>query len=269
MHAWAARQDPGSPTGTAIGAWRSYRAVDGPLQTALLAVYVLLGVVPALLVLEEYLDANPAALANHIVRNYDLSTITAGQVRSVLVETRVHELGSAVLAIGSALVFGVGFGRVLQLVHVRAWRITLPRRSTDQARYAAVLLGLYGLILLLLAELDALSGSASWVRLLAAPAWVAVLALFFAWAPRLLTHKQVSWRDLLPGAVLTAVGLVVVLIVSSYFMERWVDLYARDYGGFGVVMAIFFWIQLCAAIVVAAASLSPSLARRREVRERR
>jgi hypothetical protein len=59
---WADRQDPGSLSGTAIGAWRRYRAVEGPLQSAPLSLYVLVAVLPALLVMEEYLDPHPAAL---------------------------------------------------------------------------------------------------------------------------------------------------------------------------------------------------------------
>jgi uncharacterized BrkB/YihY/UPF0761 family membrane protein len=46
-------------------------------------------------------------------------------------------------------------------------------------------------------------------------------------------------------------------------MELWVDFYARDYGGFGVVMAIFFWIGFSSFVIVASASLSPVLAERR------
>ena len=118
---WADRQDPGTPTGVLVGAWRRYRGVDGPLQSALLSLYVLVAVLPALLVLEEYLDPHPGALANQLVHHYGLSGETAALLRSVLVEGRAHELGSALLAIGGALVFGLGFGRVLQLVHARAW----------------------------------------------------------------------------------------------------------------------------------------------------
>src|SRR5262249_4505623 len=65
---WVNRQEPGSLPGVAIGAWRRYQAVDGPLQSLLLTAYVLLAVVPALLVMEEYLDSNPAALTTHLVR---------------------------------------------------------------------------------------------------------------------------------------------------------------------------------------------------------
>jgi membrane protein len=90
--------------------------------------------------------------------------------------------------------------------------------------------------------------------------------VFFTWAPWLLTHKLVSRRDLLPGAVLTALGLVVLMLVSSYVMEFWVNLYASDYGGLGVVLAIYFWIAFSAAVIVGAASLAPLLAERRNLR---
>jgi membrane protein len=220
-------------------------------------------VLPALLVMEEYLDAHPNALARHLAHHYDLSTETAALLRSVLVEGRAHELGSALLAIAGALFFGVGFGRVLQLVHARAWRITLPARQTDYALYALVLLAVYGLILLLLVQLTELKDAPGWVGKVLAVGWVGLLVLFFTWAPRLLTHGRISQRDLLPGAVLTAVGLVVLMIVSSYVMEPWVDLYARDYGGFGVVLALYFWLAISSAVIVWAAALSPALAQRR------
>jgi uncharacterized BrkB/YihY/UPF0761 family membrane protein len=48
-------------------------------------------------------------------------------------------------------------------------------------------------------------------------------------------------------------------------MAFWVDLYARDYGGFGIVLAIYFWLAFSSAIIVWAASLSPALADRRRL----
>jgi membrane protein len=266
--AWVERQDPGSPSGVAIGAWRRYRDVDGPLESALLSLYVLVAIIPALLVMEEYLDAHPAALANDLVHHYGLNASTAELLRNVLVQDRTHELGSALFAIAGALFFGLNFGRVLQLVHARAWRIQLPTRQSDQALYAAVLLGVYGLILLLLVQLSELRGSPSWVGTTLALGWIGLLVVFFIWAPWLLTHKLITRRDLLPGAVLTAIGLVVLMLVSSYVMEFWVNLYASDYGGLGVVLAIYFWIAFSSAVIVGAASLSPLLAERRNLQRR-
>jgi uncharacterized BrkB/YihY/UPF0761 family membrane protein len=61
----------------------------------------------------------------------------------------------------------------------------------------------------------------------------------------------------------------VLMIVSSYVMQFWVDLYARDYGGLGVVLAIYFWLAFSSAVIVGAASLSPALAERRGLRSAR
>ena len=264
---WADQRQPDSASGVAVGAWRRYRSIDGPLQSALLSLYVLVAILPALLVMEAYLDPHPNSLANSIVHHYNLNAPTAGLIHSVLGEGRSHELSSALLAIAGALFFGLGFGRVLQLVHARAWQLSLPGKgAADQALYGAVLVALYGLILLLLVQLTELKGSPGWVDAMLAIGWTALLVAFFVWAPWLLTHKLIARRDLLRGAALTAVGIVVLMLVSNHVMQFWVDFYARDYGGFGVVLAIYFWIAISSAIIVWTASLSPALADRRNLR---
>jgi membrane protein len=262
---WVAEQDPASRKVVAIEAWRRYQAVDGARQSALLSLYMLVAVLPALLVIEEYMDSDPAALANALVEHYRLNGSTARLLRDVLTTTRTHELGTAILAIAGALFFGLAFGRVLQQVHARAWRAHLTTHVSDQGLYTFVLLALYGLILLLLFQLNELKGNAAWVGWLLALAWVGLLVVFFTWAPWLLLHKQVGWRDLLPCAVLTAVGLVVLMLISSYVMELWINLYAADYGGLGVVLAIYFWIAFSSFVIVAAASIAPPLAQRRDL----
>src|SRR5207247_7062518 len=109
-----------------------------------------------LLVMEEYLDPHPDSLANSLVHHFRLNAPTASLIHGVLGEGKAHELGSALLAIAGALFFGLGFGRVLQLVHARSWQLALLTRQTDQALYAGVLVALYGLILLLLVQLTEL-----------------------------------------------------------------------------------------------------------------
>ena len=263
---WVERQEPDSPTGVAIGAWLRYRAVEGPLQTALLSLYILVAVLPALLVMEEYLDPHPNSLANSITHHYRLNASTSELIHNVLGEGRSHELGSALIAIASALIFGIGFGHVLQIVHARAWQLDLKTGLGDQIGYGAVLAGLYGLLMLLLLQLNDFHPRSTVVKVLLGLGWVGFLILFFVVVPWLLTHKQVAPRDLLPSAALTAVGLVVLMVVSRFVMPSWIDLYARDYGGLGVVLAIYFWIAFSSALIVWTASLSPALAERRDVR---
>lgn len=264
--AWVENRDPASKSGVAIGAWKRYRLVEGPLQSALLSLYILVAVLPALLVMEEYLDPHPNSLANSLVHHYRLNAATSELIHNVLGEGRSHELGSALIAIASALVFGIGFGHVLQLVHARAWRLDLRTGLWDQVGYGAVLAGLYGLLMLLLLQLNEFHTRSTIVKALLGIGWAGVLTLFFVIAPWLLTHRQVARRDLLPSAVLTALGLVALMVLSRFVMPFWIDLYARDYGGLGVVLALYFWIAFSSAIIVWAASLSPALADRRERR---
>ena len=265
---WVEARDPATRTGVAIGAWQRYRAVDGPLQSALLSLYILVAVIPALLVMEEYLDPHPNSLASSLVHHYRLNASASELMHNVLGEGRSHEFGSALLAIISALVFGIGFGRVLQLVHARAWKLDLATGVSDQLGYGAVLAGLYGLLMLLLLQLNEFHPRSVVVKVLLGIGWAGFLTLFFVVAPWLLTHKQIVPRDLLPGAALTAVGLVALMLVSRFVMPFWIDLYARDYGGLGVVLALYFWIAFSSAVIVWAASLSPALAYRRERRPR-
>jgi uncharacterized BrkB/YihY/UPF0761 family membrane protein len=57
------------------------------------------------------------------------------------------------------------------------------------------------------------------------------------------------------------------MVVSSFVMELWINLYASDYGGFGVVLAIYFWLAFSSAVIVWAASLSPPLSERRAIKQ--
>jgi membrane protein len=268
VESWADRQDPRSLSGVGVDAWRRYRAADGPLQSALLSLYVLVAIIPALLVMEEYIDSHPAALANRLVHHYDLNGPTAALIHDVLAQDQTHKLGSALIAVAGALFFGLNFGRVLQLVHARAWRISLSTRQSDLVLYTGVLLAIYGLILVFLLQIAALKDSHVSVKIALGIGWIGLLVLFYVWAPWLLMHKLVARRDLVPGAVATAAGLVVVMAISNVVMESWVNLYARDYGGFGVVLAIYFWVAFSSAVIVGAAAVSPALAERRAARRR-
>ena len=261
--AWVERGDAASNRRTALSWWQQYRRIDGPLQSLLLTLYVFLAIVPAILVLAEYLERNPAAFANHLVSRYHLTGSAASMVRDVLVGDRHHELGSALLAIVSVLIFGVGFGRVLQLVYARAWGLETRERLSDQVRFALVLLVLFGLMAVFLVQTTLIAGHPAWASPSLAPGWVVVLLAFFVWAPRELTHGLLAARDLVASAAFTALGLVLLMLVSSFAMAPWIDFYATDFSGLGVFMALFFWLGLSSTVIVLAASLSPVLAGRR------
>src|SRR5262249_7213529 len=163
--------------------------VDGGRQSLVLTAYLVLAVLPALLVVQEYVERKPRAFAEHLVHHYNLSAQTATLLRGVLVQDDHHKLGSALFAIAGALVFGIGFGQVLQRVHARVWRLELSAKGGDHVRYVGVLLGLVGLILLLVLQTSEIAGHPSWADLTITPGWVLLLVGYFWWASWTLTHR--------------------------------------------------------------------------------
>ena len=88
--------------------------------------------------------------------------------------------------------------------------------------------------------------------------WFIVVLALFTFLPWILLHRQITVRQLLPGALLTTLGLVGMRIISQILFVNWLVWYSSYYGGFGIVMALFFWLMIASTIIVIAAALSPA-----------
>ncbi len=267
---WVASQDPTTTTGVTVGWFRRYIAADGQIYAVLLTSYLFLTVLPAALVLDSYLDTNPNALADHVIKRLGLHGATEDLFRSVLQGAGGHKLTASLIALGSVALFGLGIGRVLQFTHAKAWGLDLGKaKIRDQARYFQVLLAILVALLLYGVEGKVLLGKPSWIGWVIAPFWAFGAFYFFVWAPRLLLHKRVARRDIVPGAVFTLICLLGIRVASHFLLVNWLEWYGKYYGGLGIVMALFFWVTIFATVLVLAAALSPALAHRRDLRQER
>ena len=267
---WIENIDPTSRKGATVGWVRRYQAADGQLFAVLLAAYVFLTLLPLLLLESTYVYDNPHALADRVVHRLKLEGATADLLRTILVGAGGHKLSAVLIAAVNLFFFGLGLGRVLQIAHARSWGIDL-RKSViaDQSRYLAVLGALTALTLLFVVQAHALQGHPSWIAWLLDLVWLGVLLAFFVWAPWLLLHKRVPWRDIVPGAVFTMLGLIVLRLISVLLLAHWLEWYSKTYGSVGIVMALFFWLVVFGTVLVLAAALSPALAHRRDLRRGR
>jgi membrane protein len=264
---WVDAQDPSTRKGATIGWYRRFRESDGGLLGVLLTAYFFVTVIPATIVMTSYVYNDALVSADRLVNRLNLTGEPATLVHSVLAGTSGHKLGATLFAVANVFIFGLGFGRALQIVHVRAWKIDLGKpQFFDQARYLLTLLVLIGFLLLYIIQTHALHGQPSWIGWLLVPVWLAALIWYFVWVPRMLLHKRVSSRDIVPGALFTILGLVVLRLVSALVFRNWLVWYSKYYGSLGVVMAIFFWIMLPASVLVLGAAFSPALAHRRDLR---
>jgi uncharacterized BrkB/YihY/UPF0761 family membrane protein len=86
--------------------------------------------------------------------------------------------------------------------------------------------------------------------------------LVFLVAFRVLTVEEVSWRDVLPGAVVGAVGWAILQVLGGYLIGHRMESAAQTYGFFAVVIALLTWIYLGAQLTLLAAEVNVVRARR-------
>jgi membrane protein len=85
----------------------------------------------------------------------------------------------------------------------------------------------------------------------AAALWWAVL--------RLLLGGRVTWRALLPGAVITGVGQSLVMLVSGLVVPAFVERESARYGLIGTAFVLVSWLVVLGVLLVVAAVTSAEL----------
>jgi uncharacterized BrkB/YihY/UPF0761 family membrane protein len=79
-----------------------------------------------------------------------------------------------------------------------------------------------------------------------------------------LPHRAASWRDLVPGAALVAVGVEALHLFTVLFLGPRLESATQLYGGIGVATTVLLWLYLTGRLVIAAAVLDASIVERRD-----
>jgi YihY family inner membrane protein len=93
--------------------------------------------------------------------------------------------------------------------------------------------------------------------LIAAAINVATMLIVF----RVLTAAPVSWRDVLPGAVLAGVVWTGLQAAGGYIVDRKISVAGNVYGLFAVVIGLLSWLYLGAQLTLVAAEVNVVLRR--------
>lgn len=160
------------------------------------------------------------------------------------------------LGIVFTLWFSLGLVRALRLVHSAAWRIPPPPFSNAPAAVAVVVAS--PLVLALI------SAAAGWVRvnvgavpgLLATLATCAGFGLLWLWASAHLPSPDVPWTAFLPGAVIFAVGLEALQLMTVYYLADRLASQSELYGALGLAASLLFYLFLVGRGVVWSAELN-------------
>jgi uncharacterized BrkB/YihY/UPF0761 family membrane protein len=158
-----------------------------------------------------------------------------------------------VLVFGLVLLawFTLGAVRALVLAHALAWQLE-PPRIRRPLRVFAVFNGLF-----LLAILSSVAGA--WLEaaigrtaLLGTAVALAVTTAIALWPMWLLPHRATDVRELLPGALLVAVGYEVVQIAVIFYFAPRLGRSEETYEAFGAAATMLVWLYVLSRLVTVA-----------------
>lgn len=93
---------------------------------------------------------------------------------------------------------------------------------------------------------------------------VAIATMVFVFMFWGLGTRRVPWRDLVPGAVVAAVGFEVLALVGTVYVPQLISRSSALYGSIGIVFALLAWLALFARLLVYSSTLNAVLFEARE-----
>jgi membrane protein len=187
------------------------------------------------------------------------------------IQNNLGALSGSVLALVIGVVGAIwaGMGVILTVQGAMDDLWDVPRRSRPnflKSRLRALLaLVAFGVAVGVSAALASLGGSGSFGLVLRGLALLGTLGLnvaIFGAAYRYLTVADVTWRQVLPGAVTAAIGWMALLALGTWFVTHQINGATETYGTFAFVIGLLAWISLSAQLVLLAGELNVVLARR-------
>ena len=234
-------------------------------QAALLAYYGFFSLFPLLLVavtlLGILLRNNPDLQGNILDSALTQFPIIGDEIRK-----NVRGLAKAgaglFVGIAGALWGGLGGLKALQNAMDHVWDIPIRRQANTivQVMRALIMLGVLAVFAALstgLSGLGTVTQSLGFFgRALTLALGVLVNFGIFFIVFKVMTVAKVTWRDVLPGAVVAGVGWSLLQTVGNYLVERQLSNASELYGFFGIVLGLLSWMYLGAQLTLYAAEIN-------------
>lgn len=235
----------------------------GGSHAALIAYYGFFSMFPLLLALVTvlgFLLANDPGLRKSIVDSALSSFPVIGS------QIRRNRIGGSGLALAVALAFavwtGLGVIRTAQVAMDDLWDVPKGDRPGFLAATvrALLLLLVFGAGLAASAMLAGLSSSEGRfgvaAQILAFAGTVALNTLLFTTAFHVLTTAKITWRDVLPGGLVAAVGWAFLQFLGTWLVQRQLARATEVYGLFAAVIGLLSWIFIAAQLTLVAAEIN-------------
>jgi membrane protein len=238
-------------------AWRvqqRYGEANGNYLASSVSLAAFLSLFPLLLVamaILGFVSHGDPTLPRETIRFLGLqhSSDAAQLVTDSISKAEEHRASSSIIGVVGLLWSGLGLVAALQYALDQVWQVTA--RGMKDKLFG--LLWLAGAALLFAASFAVTSVVAALPAFLAPLSFAVGIALSFAlflWTLKVLPHRDVGWKPLLPGALVGAIGLEVLKIVGGIYVPRLVASSSAVYGSIGVVFAVLAWLFFFGRLIV-------------------
>jgi membrane protein len=204
------------------------------------------------------------SFADTIIDRFDLQGRPADGVRALFASAGEVESGITLIGIGILLITVVSFARSLQNTYERSYG--LEPSGVAGLPYSLLWIGVLALWLSLASIREEMQ---DWLG----PLFAATVTLCFAfalwlWTPVILLGRRVAIRLLVPGAVVSAVLMTVLIYASAIYMPILIESAARRYGLIGIAFSLQGWLLTLSLVIVAGAVAGGVLSEDMAARER-
>jgi uncharacterized BrkB/YihY/UPF0761 family membrane protein len=149
--------------------------------------------------------------------------------------------------------------RAIRAVHSLAWegRVGRVRRPLRAALVLLAAIAAFAAVVAGAGKARAELGFAGLLVSLVAFVAFAAIWLALSW---LLPHGDAGWKELIPGALLVAVGVQLIHLGTVLFVAGRIEHSSQTYGSLGVAFTILLWLFIVSRVIVASAMLNAALA---------
>ncbi len=263
-------QQDAPPIAFAVGVFKKFGDDRGGSLAALLTFYGFLSLFPLLLLLVTILGFFGGA-EHSFVRRVENSAFSQFPVVGTKLSTNIHGLqGRSVFGLVVGILFVLwgsqGALQTAQYAQAEIWNIPGVNRPSFWARLGRtglmmLVLGLFLIASTLLAGLVTIGHQGGWAVVGAVVSSLVVNIGLFVVAFRLLTPKQIPWRDMVPGAIVGAVGWTLLQYLGGILVEHSLRNTSREYGTFALVLGLISFLYLAAQVTLYASELNVVRAR--------
>ncbi|MER7519198.1 YhjD/YihY/BrkB family envelope integrity protein [Streptomyces sp. NPDC126499] len=231
--------------------WNRGREMELMHRAMGFAALSLLTLVPLLIVVAAADLASGQGFARWLVQGLGVSQVSQEEVEQLFGKPGQALQRTTAFGLAALAAFGVTFGSAVQTGYERVWDLPTARWHT-MWRHVVWLAVLVAALLLFVAT-TAPGRLSPGLTVLVALGDVTGTFLFFWWSQRFLLCGRIRWRALLPGSLLTAVGLLGLRIFSQFVFSPLIASNAVTYGQFGTVLVLQSWLVGVGFVVYGAA----------------